>query len=98
MSEEWRKRLLAAIDATGRSDRQISLAARLGVNAVNELRTTPKTPSVDKVIKIADAVGVSLSYVFLGLETTQETEQFLKLLASAPASKRQAVQELLRAD
>jgi transcriptional regulator with XRE-family HTH domain len=95
MTEPWRTRLLEAIDASGRSDRDISRAAKLGQNAVNELRNTAKQPSVEKVIKIAEEVGVSLSYLFLGIEASAEDDRFLKLLSAASQQERDAVQLIL---
>lgn len=95
MNESWRTRLLAAVDADPRSDRKVSIAAGCGVNFVNELRTTSKEPSIEKVLRLAETVGVSLSYVFLGREATAEEERFLGLYAAAPPYKRRAVVDLL---
>ena len=92
----WRSRLLRVIDASGRSDREISTAAGLGVNAVNELRNTDKQPSVDRVLKIASVLGVSLSFLFLGREASPEEDEFLTLLAGATDAERKAVALLLR--
>lgn len=68
MNENWKSRLLKAADEDPRSDRAISLAVGLGVNTVNELRNTNKSPSIDKVMKLAEELGLSLSYVFSGDE------------------------------
>ena len=98
MEGTWKTRLLAAIDADPRSDRKISKAAGNGVNFISELRLTDKEPSIEKVLKLADTLGVSLSYVFLGRDATPEEEAFLGLYSAAPPNKRRAVVELLSPD
>lgn len=66
MKENWKTRLLKAVDEDPRSDRAISLATGLGVNTVNELRNTDKLPSIDKVLKLSEELELSLSYLFWG--------------------------------
>jgi hypothetical protein len=61
MEDNWKTRLLRAVDEDPRSDRAISLAVGLGVNTV-------KSPSIDKVLKLAEELGLSLGYVFWGAE------------------------------
>ncbi|WP_010660239.1 helix-turn-helix domain-containing protein [Brucella anthropi] len=68
MEENWKSRLLKAVDEDPRSDRAISLATGLGVNTVNELRNTDKSPSIEKVMKLSEELGVSLAYLFWGAE------------------------------
>lgn len=64
MHEGWKDRLLQAIDADGRSDRAISLAAGLGPNFISQMRGTttaaPKKPNIEYVRKLADALGKDL--------------------------------------
>lgn len=71
MVENWKSRLLKAVDEDPRSDRAISLAVGLGVNTVNELRNTDKSPSIEKVLKLAEELGLNLGYVFWGGEPDQ---------------------------
>lgn len=68
MEENWKTRLLKAVDEDPRSDRAISMAIGLGVNTVNELRNTDKSPSIEKVMKLSEELGVSLAYLFWGAE------------------------------
>lgn len=67
MKDGWRERLLAAIDADGRSDRAISLAAGLGPNFVSQMRGTkaaaPKKPNIEYVRKLAAALGKEMSSI-----------------------------------
>lgn len=72
MEENWKTRLLKAVDEDPRSDRAISLATGLGVNTVNELRNTSKSPSIDKVLKVSEELGLSLGYLFLGITSDKD--------------------------
>jgi hypothetical protein len=97
MMPGWRERLIAAADADGRSDRAISLDAKLGENFMNQLRNSPKEPGVKQVLKLADTLNVSLSNLFLGAETTAEDEEFLQLLRSTSETDRSDILSILRA-
>lgn len=97
MMQGWRERLIAAADADERSDRAISLDARLGPNFMNELRNTTKEPSVKKVLRLAATLNVSLSHLFLGADTTPEDDEFLELLKNAPESDRKDILTILQA-
>ncbi|MCO5092639.1 XRE family transcriptional regulator [Bosea sp. (in: a-proteobacteria)] len=93
---DWRQRLLNAAEKTGRSDRSISLAANLGPNALNEIRNTSKEPSVERTLKLIEEIGVSRSYVFLGIEITPDVEEIVELLGRASPLARQGFAAFLR--
>lgn len=97
MMEDWRERLLAAVDADPRSDRAISLKAGLGANFVNQLRNSATEPGIKKVLRLAAELNVSLAALFYGQDTTPEDEEFLSLLKSASAGEREGLLALLRA-
>lgn len=97
MMPDWRERLIAAVDADPRSDRAISLAAKLGPNFVNELRNTEKEPGIKKVLKLANELGVSLAQLFLGGDITPEDEEFLDLLRGSTEAERDGFLQVLRA-
>lgn len=67
MIDDWRARLLKAIDEDGRSDRAISLAAKLGPNFISQMRGTksaaPKKPNIAYVQRIADVLGKELTSI-----------------------------------
>lgn len=88
MTKGWRERILEAVEADERSDRAISLAAKLGPNFVNELRNTRKQPRADKLLKLIDELKISATYVFTGLDFTPEDELFVQLLRSASPADR----------
>lgn len=88
--EPWRERILKAVEADPRSDRAISVAAGLGVNFVNELRNSEKEPGVNKVLRLASTLGLSLGYVFNGAEISDVQESDLQVyLSLSPDSRAQ---------
>ncbi|WP_273773185.1 helix-turn-helix transcriptional regulator [Brucella intermedia] len=87
MEENWKTRLLKAVDEDPRSDRAISLATNMGVNTVNELRNTDKSPSIDKVLKLSEVLNLDLGYLFWGQTPEKET---------APIRGDQAILEMLK--
>ncbi len=96
IDEGWRSRLLAAVQASGKSQREISLAAGLGAGYVNSLFKERKDPTIQNLVSVCDAVGVSLSFVLYGYQMSAETEQILHLLQKASPGERDALLRLLR--
>ena len=96
MMEDWRTRLIQAVDADGRSDRAISEAAGLGVNFVNELRKGEKEPGVNKVLRLADTLQLSLGYVFSGTEISAHDEADLQVFLALSSENRQSILNLAR--
>lgn len=97
MMPGWRERLIAAADADPRSDRAISLDANLGENFVNQLRSGETEPRVKHVLRLAETLNVSLTHLFIGLDTTPEDEEMLELLRNASESDRTDILAILRA-
>ncbi len=97
MEENWKTRLLRAVDNDGRSDRAISSAAELGVNFVNELRNTSKEPSIEKVLRLAAELQLSMAYLFLGRDLSKDDEDLLLVLQSLPEDAKEGLLAALRA-
>lgn len=97
MQDNWKQRLLRAIDADERSDRAISKAAGLGINFVNELKNTDKDPSVTKVLRLAKELNLSIAQVFLGLEISNDDEYLLSVLKNIPQEQKVALLTALQA-
>jgi transcriptional regulator with XRE-family HTH domain len=91
----WRNRLLEAVDRDGRSDRSISLEAGLGPNFLNQLRNEAKEPGIEKIAALAKELGISVYYLFTGLEASEEDDQFLRLYLTSPHAERLALRALL---
>jgi transcriptional regulator with XRE-family HTH domain len=97
MADDWKQRLLDAVEKDGRSDRAISLAAGLGPSFVNELRRTEKEPGIQRVLKLAAELNVSLATLFLGREDiTPQDEELLQLARQTSAEEREAILTLWR--
>lgn len=60
-SPVWRVRLAAALDESGKSKREVSIAAGLGPNYIREILKDGKEPSVGNLMAIAAALNVSVS-------------------------------------
>lgn len=98
MQENWKTRIIAAIDADARSDRAISLAAQLGENFVNQLRNSNRSPSIDKLEKLISVLNLSYSYVFLGYDISSVDEDLLTALRCMPKDSQEALLKLIRAN
>lgn len=98
MRENWKTRIIAAIDADARSDRAISLAAQLGENFVNQFRNTDRSPSVDKLEKLIKVLNLSYSYVFLGYDISPLDEDLLTALRYMPKDSQEALLKLIKAN
>lgn len=96
MMPDWRERLITAVDADSRSDRAISLAAKLGPNFVNQLRNNAKEPGIKSILKLAGELGVSTTYLFLGSDLTPRDEEYIALLKAWPEAERDAFLAILR--
>lgn len=93
---QWRKRLAFAIEASGKSKREISLAAGLGAGYVHSILSEGKDPTIERLLKVCGATGVSLTHVIYGFNVSPEDEEFLRLISEAPEQERLAVLALLR--
>lgn len=93
---DWRERLLTAIDADRRSDREISASAGLGENYVFQLKTKVSSPSIDAVIRLADTLGTSATFLLTGIELDAEGEEFIRLAAGLPVEQRRKLLDLLQ--
>jgi transcriptional regulator with XRE-family HTH domain len=95
--EKWRKRLAAAVKDSGRSARDISLAAGLAHGYVHSLLgKEQKDPSVQNLQRVCDELGVSLSYIWFGFDMTPEAEEFLRHFEAASPERRRAMLALFR--
>lgn len=93
--DDWKQRLRSAIDATGKSDRALSMAAGKAPGYIHSIFVEDKDPSISNLIALCDVIGVSLSQVLYGVEISPETEEILALLEASPES-RAAILALLR--
>jgi transcriptional regulator with XRE-family HTH domain len=81
-TEDWQRRLEAAIRDCGRSQREISLAAGLGPGYVHSILKEDKDPTIGNLLRVCRAADVSIYHILGGFEMKPEDEEFLKLLSS----------------
>lgn len=79
MDQKWRERLAEAIQADGRSLRELSRAAGVGENYVQQLLHEAKDPRFQKLQDVLQALGSAATiYVILGFRINSDAESFLR--------------------
>ena len=93
---DWRSRLTDALKASGRSMRDVSLACGLAPGYLFGILKEGKEPTVENAMKVCRELGVSFSYVTLGVSMTPEQEELLQLLEQNP-ERVSGILQILRA-
>jgi transcriptional regulator with XRE-family HTH domain len=96
MVETWRQRLESALVEKERSKREVSLAADLGPGYVHSILKEGKDPTVDNLMKVAAALGVSPIWLIFGIEVSQDADDLLALWGRAQPETRQGILSILR--
>lgn len=96
MDETWRFRLLAEIDRSELSGREICKRAGVGSSFISDLKNAGKSPKAENVVKVADALGVSLTWIFAGVTLSQEAEEIARIWAMLPSESQDALLALAR--
>lgn len=102
-NSEWLERLAAAIQdrwvAHGRSLASLSKQAGLGPNYVSQMlagmKDGTKEPSARAVIDICEELGVSITWIFLGIEMTAEDESLLLAASKMDKENKKRLLDLL---
>lgn len=94
MADTWRTRLQAALDASGKSKRSVSLAADCAAGYLHDILAVGKEPTIDRLLRIADVLGVSLSWLLYGIELGHQEERLLRLYSKLSPRQRQAILDL----
>lgn len=87
-NHSWKQRLADAIEKSGRSKREISLSANMGAGYVHSILAEGKDPTVDNLLKICEALNVSVTSILYGFEISPETEEILSLVEKNPKRRR----------
>ena len=96
MDDNWYPRLIAAIEADGRSKREISTAAGFGPNFVQQMIKDGKQPSATKLQALLKALGTSqMFYVLTGIMVSKEDEAFLTVALDAPPGVKAKMRDLM---
>lgn len=93
---EWKARLEAEIKRQNRSMRDVSLKAGKGPGYVHSILVGGKDPTIDNMIDVCNALGVSLSHILYGINASPETEEILALLEEASPGHREGILKILR--
>lgn len=89
MADKWRERLQMALDATGMSMRDISLKAKCSPGYVHGILKDGKEPTIDRLLRVADVLGISKQWLLFGYVLDKETEEIItKLAALSPRERR----------
>lgn len=94
MTEHWRMRLREAMEAKRMSMRAVSLKAKCGPGYVFDILETGKEPTIDRLVRIADAIPVSVSWLLYGYEIGPQEEELLRLYSRLSDRRRRALLDL----
>lgn len=94
-TDGWKGRLAAGIKKNGKSKREVSLAAGMGPGYVHSVLKEGKDPTIDHLMKICEAAGLSLYYVLMGVQVSPETEAIIRMLETSETKRRGLAQLLL---
>ena len=72
------------------------MAAGLGQNYVSQMRNEGKNVGADAVVKLCDALNISVIYVFTGSPMSREDEEFIRLFSALPDTQKDSFLSLLR--
>ena len=98
MNTGWRDRLRAAVEASGKSPRAVSLEAGRAHGYVFSLLSEGKDPTLTNLSAVCRVLGVSLPHILYGQDVTPEGEELLNLVADADPKVVQGVLDILRAN
>jgi transcriptional regulator with XRE-family HTH domain len=97
MTDTWFKRLKAEIQSSGKDYKELSKAAKLGPNYVQQLMKNDKQPTVDKFLAIMNVIDRSkIMYVLTGRSATAEDQQFLDAVQHLSDEQKRATADYLR--
>lgn len=94
MAQDWRERLERARQEKKMSKRALSLAAGFNPGYYFAIMADERDPAMDNVVRLADVLGLSLPYLFYGVEIGPDEERLLRAFASLNDRQRRAILDL----
>jgi transcriptional regulator with XRE-family HTH domain len=79
---DWRKRLEAAIERSGKSERALSRAIGRSAGYVNQILNDGKEPGIDSLVALATELDMSASELIYGVRMSASAEKLLRLFGS----------------
>lgn len=96
MDENWFPRLIAAIEADGRSKRQISVDAGFGVNYVQQMINDGKEPGAKHLQGLLKTLGSHrMFFILTGVDIRPEDKEFVQVALEAPPKVRDRMRDLM---
>lgn len=97
MEQSWRQRLVEATEKSGKSLRALSLEVGKSHGYLFSVIHDGKEPGVDALVKLADACGVSESWLLFGVSMDPDTEKLLQLYAELSSDQKRTFFSLAEA-
>lgn len=80
----WRQRLIDAIEHSPKTRKDIAIDAGLGRAYLYGVINEGKSPSVENMLKICEALNVSASYIMFGWNISPKQQELLDLAQKHP--------------
>lgn len=94
MNKDWFDRFECAIRASGRSLRDISLAAEARPGYLHDVFKKQQDPGVTRFLAICDAAGVSPIEILTGVKSSPKVEKIEKLFSALTDDQQEAFLDL----
>lgn len=92
----WRERLKEILEERQLSMREVSIASGCGHGYLYKILRENSEPTLDKLMKVANYLDLSLSWLLTGLDVSKQTEDFTLLYESLSPEQRERVFLLLQ--
>lgn len=86
--KSWRERLADAIEGKQTSERALSIAIGRASSYVNGVLKLGKEPTIENLVKMADALDVSLMWLLFGDDVSPEAERLLRLYSGLSSAQK----------
>jgi transcriptional regulator with XRE-family HTH domain len=87
----WRKRLRQAVENSGKSLREVSLAAGCSPGYLHSILRTNREPTIARLVSLCGVLGVSVSHVVLGTKDGKAAALAASNLANTIIAARDAL-------
>jgi transcriptional regulator with XRE-family HTH domain len=92
--DEWRRRLAAAIAASGKTNREIAKEAGLSHGYLTGLLKGKKDPSIANFMALAKVFGMSVGELAEGIPISKETEEMWRVWERLPKDRKALLLDL----
>lgn len=89
--------MIEAIERDGRSDRVICAAIGRSGSYLNGILRGGKEPGIESMVRLAETLNISLSWLMFGIELDGDAEKLLRLFTSLSATRRKSFLQMAEA-